>query len=191
MRRFAAPAELLSASQELPPGVVVISSESAAPNSLDHQIALIHRLASFRVILLAAFPRASFVVAAMKAGAVTVLDRPLDPEVLLAAVAEGFAQIDQATVLEEADASLPPVIPHGQSYLDRLSERERDVMQLVFEGATNKSIGIRLGISIKTVEKHRGRAMKKLEVCSLAGLIRLMDREQGMNAAPARPEGAA
>jgi len=45
--------------------------------------------------------------------------------------------------------------------LDRLSRRELQVADLVYKGETNKSIGIQLGISIKTVEKYRGKAMKK------------------------------
>lgn len=71
-----------------------------------------------------------------------------------------------------------PPLP-GEKYIDRLSDRERQVIDYVYEGATNKKIAILLGISIKTVEKHRGKAMKKMNVSSLAELIRLIDREQG------------
>jgi FixJ family two-component response regulator len=52
---------------------------------------------------------------------------------------------------------------------------------MVYDGSTNKAIGIQLGISTKTVEKHRGKAMKKMQVLSLASLVRLMDRELGRN----------
>ena len=190
-RRFATAAELLEMSHELSPGAVVICSENATVSSPDETIALVCRQPAFRVILVAALPRASFVVAAIRAGAVTVLDTPLDSDSLISGVREGIGQLDRAREFNKAHPGLPPVLPRGQCYLDRLSARECDVMQLVFEGATNKSIGFQLGISIKTVEKHRGRAMQKLEVDSVAGLIRLMDREQGVNAVPTSSEGAA
>jgi FixJ family two-component response regulator len=140
------------------------------------QIQLLSRPSHFRVILVTAFPRTSLAVAAMKNGAVTVLDKPFDRQELVTAVEEGFRQLNDA---ETYDHSLPPLLPNNENYLQRLSEREREVVQLVYEGATNKAIGIQLGISIKTVEKHRGKAMKKMSVLSLASLVRLMDRELG------------
>ncbi len=112
----------------------------------------------------------------MKRGAVTVLDKPYHKDQLLASLEDAFAILDRASNDEQG---LPPVLPNGELYLDRLSERERQVVDLVYDGETNKSIGIRLGISIKTVEKHRGKAMKKMAVASLAELIRVMDRELG------------
>jgi two-component system response regulator FixJ len=128
--------------------------------------------------MITGYPRTSIAVAAMKAGAVTVLDKPFDRGQLLEAIEEGFRQL---TNLDPMDSSLPPVLTGGQTYLSRLSERERQVVKMVYEGATNKSIGISLGISVKTVEKHRGRGMKKMGVGCLASLIRLMDRDLGRN----------
>jgi FixJ family two-component response regulator len=112
----------------------------------------------------------------MKAGAVTVLDKPFERSQLLDAIDEGFRQLEAA---EAPDTTLPPMLSGGETYLGRLSERELQVIQMVYDGATNKSIAIHLGISIKTVEKHRGRGMKKMDVSCLASLIRLMDRELG------------
>lgn len=53
-----------------------------------------------------------------------------------------------------------------------LSEREREVLQLVAEGKANKQMAVELGIGIKTVEKHRGRIMEKLGIHETAGLTR-------------------
>jgi two-component system, LuxR family, response regulator DctR len=107
---------------------------------------------------------------------VTVLDKPYNHEQLLASLDDAFDAIARAAT---DDAGLPVVLPDGTLYLDRLSSRERQVVDLVYKGETNKSLGIQLGISIKTVEKHRGKAMKKMAVSSLAELIRLMERELG------------
>ncbi|HUK21882.1 MAG TPA: response regulator transcription factor [Gemmatimonadales bacterium] len=58
-----------------------------------------------------------------------------------------------------------------------LSPREREVVQLVAEGRSNKEIGEQLGISVKTAEFHRGRVMEKLQIHNTAGLVRYAIRE--------------
>ena len=60
-----------------------------------------------------------------------------------------------------------------ESAFDQLSSREREVLQLIAEGYTNKAIAQAMHISIKTVEKHRANLMVKLNVQDLAGLIRV------------------
>jgi two-component system response regulator FixJ len=163
-------------SLHLSPGVVVTDQVMNEVEGTEIQRHLTARPNHFRVILVTAFPRTSLAVIAMKFGAVTVLDKPFDRRELLAAVEEGFRQLQDA---ESFDHSLPPSLPGGESYLKRLSAREREVILLVYEGATNKSISIQLGISVKTVEKHRGHAMKKMSVSTLASLVRLIDRDLG------------
>lgn len=161
------------------PGLVrgmVITDQFMIPISgLEVQSRLLARRIDFRVIMITGYPRVDIAVKAMKQGAITVLDKPFQREDLLLAVEEGFGVLDS---LQDDDQELPPVLPHGQRYTTRLSPREKEVVDLVYEGATNKCIGIRLGISIKTVERHRANAMSKLEVNSLAKLIRLLERER-------------
>lgn len=60
----------------------------------------------------------------------------------------------------------------ARKQLDRLSPREKGILDLVFEGYTNKAVGRQTSISEKTVEKHRANIMRKLESQSIAGLIR-------------------
>jgi DNA-binding NarL/FixJ family response regulator len=55
---------------------------------------------------------------------------------------------------------------------ERVTAREREVVQLLAEGKTNKEVAERLGISVKTVETHRAAIMRKLELASLADLVR-------------------
>lgn len=176
VRVFQSSTEFLKASDELPPGVVVTDHVMEHLNGIELQRKLADRPGNFRVILITGYPRTSVAVAAMKAGAVTVLDKPFERSQLLDAIDEGFRQLEAA---EAPDTTLPPTLSGGETYLGRLSERELQVIQMVYDGATNKSIAIHLGISIKTVEKHRGRGMKKMDVSCLASLIRLMDRELG------------
>jgi len=59
---------------------------------------------------------------------------------------------------------------------DQLTSREREVLQLIAEGNTNRAIAQMLKISVKTVEKHRASLMSKLDVHDVAGLVRLAIR---------------
>ena len=61
----------------------------------------------------------------------------------------------------------------ASAQLAKLSPREHDVLSLIVEGRTNKAIGVRLGIGIKTVETHRANIMKKLKARTVADLLRL------------------
>ncbi|MBC7968447.1 MAG: response regulator transcription factor [Fuerstia sp.] len=176
VRAYSSPSEFLDDSEHLPPGVVVTDQVMHLVEGIEVQRRLSARPNHFKVILITAFSTTSLAVAAMKNGAVTVLDKPFDRTELLAAVKEAFRQLKHGDSFDEV---LPPVLPPGESYLDRLSLREREVILLIYKGGTNKSAGIQLGISFKTVEKHRSSAMKKLEVSSMASLVRLLDRDLG------------
>ena len=74
--------------------------------------------------------------------------------------------------------SLPPELPEGHMYLDRLSPRELEVAAHVFNGCSNRSMAAILDVSIKTVEKHRQSIMRKLGIRSSAILVRMLCREQ-------------
>jgi DNA-binding NarL/FixJ family response regulator len=62
--------------------------------------------------------------------------------------------------------------------LERLSSREREVLQLLAEGLANKEIGVALGITTKTAETHRSRIMAKLEIHSMSELVRYAIRNR-------------
>jgi|GEM_PF-179734 len=173
---YRCPTEFLAATEQMPAGVVITDQQMQGMLGIEVQRRLSARPNHFKVILVTAYSTTSLAVEAMKNGAVTVLDKPFNQQELLAAVTEAFRQLRHAGAFDE---DLPPVLPSGELYLDRLSVREKDVILLIYKGATNKAAGIELGISGKTVEKHRSSGMQKLDVYSLASLIRLLDRELG------------
>ena len=108
-------------------------------------------------------------VTAMKAGAVDFLPKPVDNEQLLNAVRNAIQNYSlEKSRLEELDQFLDRV--------DELTERERQVMELVVEGLLNKQVAKRLQISEATVKVHRGRVMEKTGLNSLAELARLCER---------------
>jgi FixJ family two-component response regulator len=105
-------------------------------------------------------------VRAIKAGAVDFLTKPVKGADLLRAVRAGLADAQQ----NQAFALLRAQV---QERAARLTAREREVMAHVIAGRLNKVIADRLGTSEQTIKVHRGRLMEKLEVDSVAELVRV------------------
>ena len=91
----------------------------------------------------------------MKAGAADFVEMPCEPEALLAAVASALADIKEAAA-DDRSAAL------ARERLAGLSAREREVLDGLLAGGTNKTIAKDLGISPRTVEVHRAHLMERL-----------------------------
>jgi len=108
-------------------------------------------------------------VKAMKAGAIEFLTKPVDTEVLLAAVSTAFAHDrlfrDERAVLAEIERKFA-----------LLSPREREVLPLVVKGLLNKQAAAILGIKEVTLQIHRSQIMQKMAAGSLAELVRMAGR---------------
>jgi FixJ family two-component response regulator len=108
------------------------------------------------------------VVQAMTRGAVDFLTKPVDTQQLLAAVTRGL----EHSMRTESQRRVHDAFVERW---DRLTARERDVAMCLLRGRPNKEIAAELGTTEKTVKVHRGRVMSKLEVGSVAELVRLID----------------
>jgi RNA polymerase sigma factor (sigma-70 family) len=102
---------------------------------------------------------------AFKSGAAEFLEKPVDDEVLLEALQNAVRQHVRSRERHQANQQ-------AREHYAQLSEREREVLGLIVEGLTNKEIGRALGLSPRTVETHRANLFAKLQVDSLAHLIR-------------------
>lgn len=119
------------------------------------------------IIMLTAYGDVPLAVEAMKAGAVDFIEKPGSQEQLLEAIEAAANHL----------ANRPqPTVSHGvvSERLARLTGREKEVLDHLILGMTNKHIAEQLGISQRTVEIHRSRIREKMEARGLADLIRMM-----------------
>ena len=116
-------------------------------------------------------------VRAMKQGARDFLEKPVDADTLLPAIHDAVRAHRASSERREAIESI-------RKRLASLSAREREVLEHVVRGRLNKQIAADLGIAEKTVKVHRGRAMAKMKVRSVAELVHLYERMPANEAGP-------
>lgn len=156
--------------RRLHPDVLVTSIETPYPNEVE-AIKRIRALGvGTRIVVLSGYPDQALVRRALKNGASGYVLKCCLPEELLCALRAAqrgntylSPEIAEWVISKDATAEYHT--------LQQLTSREHEVLQLVVRGETNRSIARKLGISEKTVEKHRSSMMAKLEVHNIADLI--------------------
>ena len=167
LRFFSRPSEILAARPARGPSVLIMDFQLPEMNGLELIEPLRSRgwLAPF--IIATGFGDVPRAVDAMRLGAIDFLEKPIEPEKLSDAVKRAL-EIDQER-LERNDQTTSIA-----KRLDRLTPRESEVLALIVAGKMNKQIAHELGVTIKTVETHRASIMKKMEIHSVAILVRLV-----------------
>jgi len=181
----ASAAEAIARVQEWAPDVVVLDVSMPGGSGLHAVAELLERAPRVRVLMLSVHDDAEYVIESVRAGAHGYLRKDSTPAELRAAITtvhggEGYYSPQLAAVLadalrgrNEAAQEAPP------KAADLLTRREREILGHIADGATNREIGTRLGISSRTVEAHRDSLMRKLGIRTVAGLTRLAI-EQGI-----------
>ena len=165
VQTFVSGVELLK-ERALTPGCILLDVRMPGMDGIEVQQALRARGVALPVIVMTGHGDIDVAVQAMKHGAVDFIEKPFEKAVLLEAIEEGFAR------LENADRSQARAT-EARVMLQALTPREKDVLRGLARGHPNKTIGFDLGISPRTVEIHRANLMTKLEVASLSGALRI------------------
>ncbi|MBL0115417.1 MAG: response regulator transcription factor [Sphingomonadales bacterium] len=163
---FASGVEFLKEVEALAPGCILLDVRMPGMDGLEVQRALGERGITFPVIVLTGHGDVNVAVAAMKAGALDFIEKPFEKAVLLAALEEGFSQIERS---DRGKARAAEAVLR----LNVLTAREHDVLEGLVRGFPNKTIAYDLGISARTVEIHRANLMTKLNVRSLSEALRI------------------
>ncbi|HYH43793.1 MAG TPA: response regulator [Burkholderiales bacterium] len=150
-------------------GCLILDVAMPGLNGLELQEALHARHSFLPIIFLTGRADVPISVQAMKGGALDLLVKPVDESDLLAAIDRALARDRE---LRESSAQTASV----EQRLATLTPREREVLTHVIEGRLNKQIAGDLGTVEKTIKVHRARMMEKMQVRSVAELVRLMER---------------
>ncbi len=172
---FKSAAEFLQHGRVEQPCCLVLDIRLPGVSGLDFQAQLTQSGIRIPIIFMTGHGDIPMSVRAMKAGAVDFLTKPFRDQDMLDAVLLAIERDREARDGETAAAGL-------QALYATLTSREREVMALVTTGLMNKQVAAELGLSEITVKIHRGHVMQKMQVRSLADLVRAAEL-LGLNSA--------
>ncbi|OIQ66004.1 oxygen regulatory protein NreC [mine drainage metagenome] len=165
---------LLALAQQLQPDVVLMDIAMPSLNGLEATERLLKTLPGIRVMILSMHQNEEYVRKALRHGAVAYLlkdSAPTELGLALSAVLRGESYLSPAVSKGVVNDYVQRLREDDQTD-DRLSPRQREVLQFIAEGLSTKDIARRLDLSVKTVETHRGTLMKQLDVHEVTGLVR-------------------
>ncbi len=165
-RTFASGDEFLAAVDPAASGCVLLDLRMPGTEGLAVQSRLAAQGIGMPVIVLTAHGDAANARAALKGGAFEFLEKPVDDALLAKTIEAALTQDAQARAQAERREML-------KRQLERLTPREREVLDRVVHGQHNREIAVEFGISPRTVEVHKARIMDKLQVERMPELIRI------------------
>ncbi len=165
--------EALRMARELTPDVVLMDITMPRMNGLAVTEALRKDLPKIKVLVLSVHSTKEYVFRIIQAGAHGYVSKEAPPEELLRAI-ESVYKGEPFFSPEIARAALNQLVSSGgkKEPFAQLTGREREVLALIAEGKSNKEIANQLGIGVRTIETHRERIMRRLDIHSVAGLTK-------------------
>jgi FixJ family two-component response regulator len=157
-------------------GCVLTDLKMPAMSGLDLQQAMRDRGILLPVVVLTAHGDVPTTRLALKKGAFDFLEKPIDDEVLLDVLRNAIREDSLRHGTQRTEEA-------ARSLLERLTPRERDVLNLLVEGLSQREIAGRLEISPRTVEVYKARMMEKLRCRSLAEIVRTAIAAEGSDPA--------
>jgi FixJ family two-component response regulator len=166
---FESAQEFLARSPTVVPSCLILDVNLPDLSGLDIQRRISDAKSSIPIIFITGYGDIPTSVRAMKAGAAEFLTKPLDNEVMIAAIRDAVRRSQDNLKREGAERQL-------QERFGLLSRREREVMNLVVKGLMNKHVAFELDISEITVKAHRGRVMEKMHATTFVDLVNMAGR---------------
>lgn len=160
--------------QKLHPTVALLDIDMPGLNGLEAARRLRAEFPRLRVIILSVHDNEEYVRQALRAGAAGYLLKDAAPAELalaLQAVARGETYLSPAVSRRVIEDYLRGG-PETPTTFERLTSRQREILQLIAEGHSTKDIARLLDLSVKTVETHRAALMQALDIHEVAGLVR-------------------
>lgn len=164
-RAYGSASEFLDSYDPNAPGCLVADIRMPGLSGLELQQVLLERHSEMRIIFITGHGDVPMAVKAMKAGALDFIQKPFRDQELLDRINSALQEDQQRRDSREEVAEI-------RERRDSLTPREKEVLDKVVEGLANKVIALDLGVSQRTIELHRARVMQKMEVRSLAQLVR-------------------
>ena len=163
---FGSADEFLEKVSDQRPGCLVLDIRMPGLGGLELQEELLQRENTLPIIFITGHGDVPMAVEAMQKGAVDFIQKPFRDQELLDRIREALETDEERREAQQQHAE----VAHR---LDRLTNREREVFDLVVTGKPNKVIAYELGVSQRTVEIHRARVMEKMQARSLADLVKM------------------
>lgn len=164
VRAYPTAADFLRDYDTTQPGCLVLDVRMPGMSGLDLQEELARRGAELPTIVITAHAEVPMAVRAVKAGALDFIQKPFSDQLLL-------DRVRQALEIDRQDREARQRREDARRRLATLTTRERDVLERIVAGRSNKEAAAALGLSIKTIEVHRAHVMQKMEVDSVAELV--------------------
>ena len=165
-RAYASARDFLTAIEPDMAGCIILDVRLPDQSGLELQTALAARAVTLPIVFVTGHGEIPDTVAAMQRGAVDFLTKPVDTDALLAAVGRALAQDAGARAVRARQREL-------RSRYERLTPREREVFLHLIGGQLNKQVAAELQITERTIKMHRSNILQKLEVDSMAEMVRL------------------
>ena len=164
---FSSAQEFLDAYQPDNPGCLILDVRLPGMSGLQLQQKMKGDGIHLPVIIISGHGDVPMAVKAMQQGAMVFLEKPFRDQELL-------DNIQEALVVDEQNRKRDAISSEVQTCVDLLTQREKEVMELMVKGNPSKEIARHCGISVKTIEIHRARVMEKMKASSLPELVHMV-----------------
>lgn len=172
VRAFASAEEFLAGYDPTQPGCLVLDLKMPGMTGVELQQKLADEGVAIPIVVVSGHADVRTAVEVMTLGAVTLLEKPFRLDELL-------AHLRRALELDAADRDRAARDADADARLAALTPKEREVLDAVAAGKTNREIAEQLGLSVRAVEDRRARLMRKVQAGSVAELVQLLARRDG------------